>query len=53
MKLNLDTIKFETRNEVRQTVDILMEFIEQRGESETPQCVKELVDCLNEMYRNW
>ena len=53
MKLNLDTIKFETRNEVGQTVDILMEFIEQRGESETPQCIKELVDCLNVMYRNW
>ena len=53
MKLDMDTIKFETRNEVGQISAMLMEFEEQRGENETPQCIKELIDCLNEMYRNW
>lgn len=50
MKLNMDTIQFESRAEIGEIINALETYQKEHGKSET---VQELIDELDAMSMSW
>lgn len=53
VKLNLDTIQFESRCEIDEVINALETFLEEHPDSESKKTVKELDALLDAMYISW
>lgn len=53
MKLNMDTIQFESRLEINDIIKALDQYIKEHKGEECIETVKELADKLDVMDMNW
>ena len=53
MKMNLDTIQFESRYEIRNILQALEKYQEEHPTSDIINDVKRLIDLLDVMDMNW
>ena len=53
MKLNMDSIQFESRSEIGEIIRVLEEWQESHKKDSKSEIVKELIDKLDVMNMSW
>lgn len=53
MKVEMDKIQFESRNEIRELMDVIDKFVKQNPSEKSNETLKRFFDCLDTMDMSW
>ena len=53
MKIEMDKIQFESRDEIGKIANVLEIFLKEHKNSREVNCVKDCIDKLDAMYMSW
>ena len=53
MKLNMDTIQFEARYEIRELMEVIDKYVKQNPNEKNNETLKRFFDCLDTMDMSW